>query len=74
MSIILPVSLSDLLPARTLPTLMKEFEGRLPHPLPDNSRLEPLWCFKYTVLIRDRGVLADKGWVIPLWLFEHSCH
>ncbi|UZJ56937.1 hypothetical protein CBS101457_006257 [Exobasidium rhododendri] len=51
----------DLLPARTLPTLMKEFEGKLPHSIPKGKHLVPLWCFKYTVLIRDRGVLADKG-------------
>jgi hypothetical protein len=51
----------DILPDRTLPTLMKEFDGKLPHPLPAGKRLLPLWCFKYTVLIRDRGVLADKG-------------
>lgn len=42
---------------------MKEFEDRLPYQLPSGKRLEALWCFKYTVLIRDRGVLADKGWV-----------
>lgn len=54
---------SDLLPARTLPKLMTEFDGKLPYAPPEGKRLLPLWCFKYTALIRDRGVLADKGLV-----------
>jgi hypothetical protein len=54
----------DILPARTLPTLLSEFEGRIPHALPSSKSLRPLWCLKYTVLIRDRGVLADKGFIL----------
>ncbi|PWN34840.1 uncharacterized protein FA14DRAFT_122921 [Meira miltonrushii] len=54
----------DILPERCLPTLLGEFEGRIPHAMSSNKRLEPVWLLKYTVLIRDRGVLADKGFVL----------
>ncbi|PWN88200.1 hypothetical protein FA10DRAFT_295764 [Acaromyces ingoldii] len=66
----------DILPARTLPNLMAEFKGKFPHcgsqPL-STPRLAPRWCFKYTVLIRDRGVLADKGCVSPAFSCPHTC-
>lgn len=52
----------DVLPQRTLPSLMDEFEGRLP--VKAGGRLRPKWALKYTTLIRDRGVLADKGYVV----------
>lgn len=54
----------DILPERCLPTLLGEFEGRVPHPMSSYKKLEPVWLLKYTVLIRDRGVLADKGFVL----------
>lgn len=52
-------SRKDILPSRTLPALLEEFDSKLPHA--PNQKLCPIWCLKYTVLIRDRGVLADKG-------------
>lgn len=54
----------DILPERCLPSLLGEFAGRIPHAMSSNKRLEPVWLLKYTVLIRDRGVLADKGFVL----------
>lgn len=54
----------DILPDRCLPTLLGEFEGRIPHAMMPNQKLEPVWLLKYTVLIRDRGILADKGFVL----------
>lgn len=54
----------DILPERCLPTLLSEFEGRIPHAMSSNQKLDPVWLLKYTVLIRDRGVLADKGFVL----------
>lgn len=47
-----------------MPTLLNEFAGRIPHSPPAGKRLAPVWCLKYTVLIRDRGVLADKGFIL----------
>ncbi|KAK0554444.1 hypothetical protein OC845_000705 [Tilletia horrida] len=54
----------DVLPKRTIPTLLKEFRYALPHPVPEGHRLVPRWVMKYSVLIRDRGVLADRGYIL----------
>ncbi|SPO23730.1 uncharacterized protein UTRI_03700_B [Ustilago trichophora] len=54
----------DVLPQRTLPGLMDEFKHKLPVKLADAKRLKPKWALKYTTLIRDRGVLADKGYIV----------
>ncbi|SNX83788.1 uncharacterized protein MEPE_02496 [Melanopsichium pennsylvanicum] len=54
----------DVLPKRTLPALMDEFQTKLPVKQPDGERLRPKWALKYTTLIRDRGVLADKGYIV----------
>ncbi|KAN0065787.1 hypothetical protein ACQY0O_000917 [Thecaphora frezii] len=54
----------DPLPSHTLPTLFKEFHDSLPHPLPTQGELKPKWVLKYTTLIRDRGVVADKGYIL----------
>ncbi|GAK65841.1 uncharacterized protein PAN0_010d4063 [Moesziomyces antarcticus] len=52
----------DVLPQRTLPALMDEFEHKMPKKAP--KALRPKWALKYTTLIRDRGVLADKGYIV----------
>ncbi|EST05201.1 hypothetical protein PSEUBRA_005465 [Kalmanozyma brasiliensis GHG001] len=52
----------DVLPQRTLPNLMDEFKDRLPVKMA--GRLRAKWALKYTTLIRDRGVLADKGYIV----------
>lgn len=52
----------DVLPQRTLPSLMDEFKHKLPVKM--GGRLRPKWALKYTTLIRDRGVLADKGYIV----------
>ncbi|SPO24432.1 uncharacterized protein UTRI_03700 [Ustilago trichophora] len=54
----------DVLPQRTLPGLMDEFKDKLPLNMADGKRLKPKWALKYTTLIRDRGVLADKGYIV----------
>ena len=54
----------DVLPQRTLPGLMDEFVHKLPVPVKDTAKLKPKWALKYTTLIRDRGVLADKGYIV----------
>lgn len=54
----------DVLPQRTLPGLMNEFQAKLPVKLEDGRKLKPKWALKYTTLIRDRGVLADKGYIV----------
>ncbi|KAK0525982.1 hypothetical protein OC834_004969 [Tilletia horrida] len=54
----------DVLPRRTLPTLLKEFRDALPHPVPEGHRLAPRWVMKYSVLIRDRGIIADRGYIL----------
>ncbi|KDN42293.1 hypothetical protein K437DRAFT_257926 [Tilletiaria anomala UBC 951] len=54
----------DLLPARTLPALLQEFEHDLPHPAPVEGRLRPRWVLKYSTVIRERGILADKGYIV----------
>jgi hypothetical protein len=41
---------------------MDEFEHKMPKKAP--KRLRPKWALKYTTLIRDRGVLADKGYIV----------
>ncbi|KAL9933664.1 hypothetical protein V8E36_007322 [Tilletia maclaganii] len=64
---IVPVADSDrqdVLPRRTLPALLKEFREALPHPIPEGHRLAPRWVMKYSVVIRDRGVLADRGYIL----------
>ncbi|CAD6976498.1 unnamed protein product [Tilletia controversa] len=64
---IVPVADSDrkdVLPKRTLPTLLKEFRDALPHPVPEGHRLVPRWVMKYSVIIRDRGVLVDRGYIL----------
>ncbi|PWN50018.1 hypothetical protein IE53DRAFT_362704 [Violaceomyces palustris] len=53
----------DILPSRTLPILLEEFKDQLPHPLPEKGRLVPRWVLKYVTLIKERGVLADKGYI-----------
>ena len=54
----------DVLPQRTLPALMDEFKHKLPIKLDAGKQLRPKWALKYTTLIRDRGVLADKGYIV----------
>ncbi|CDU26374.1 uncharacterized protein SPSC_06568 [Sporisorium scitamineum] len=54
----------DVLPQRTLPALMDEFREKLPIKLQEGKQLRPKWALKYTTLIRDRGVLADKGYIV----------
>ncbi|SJX63140.1 uncharacterized protein SRS1_13966 [Sporisorium reilianum f. sp. reilianum] len=54
----------DVLPQRTLPALMDEFREKLPVKLEAGKQLRPKWALKYTTLIRDRGVLADKGYIV----------
>ena len=54
----------DVLPQRTLPALMDEFKDKLPIKLQHGKQLRPKWALKYTTLIRDRGVLADKGYIV----------
>ncbi|KAJ1579066.1 hypothetical protein NDA11_003933 [Ustilago hordei] len=54
----------DVLPQRTLPGLMDEFQGKLPIKMEEGRKLKPKWALKYTTLIRDRGVLADKGYIV----------
>ena len=54
----------DVLPQRTLPGLMDEFKGKLPKGVKEGEGLRAKWALKYTTLIRDRGVLADKGYVV----------
>lgn len=54
----------DVLPQRTLPGLMDEFRDKLPVKLEQGRQLKPKWALKYTTLIRDRGVLADKGYIV----------
>lgn len=54
----------DVLPQRTLPALMDEFSDKLPVKLQPGKQLRPKWALKYTTLIRDRGVLADKGYIV----------
>lgn len=62
---------ADPLPTTTMPRLLSEFDQQLPHPLPSpTATLKPIWALKYTTLIRDRGVLADKGYVL---LFSSPC-
>ncbi|CAO1623952.1 unnamed protein product [Parajaminaea phylloscopi] len=58
-----------ILPSHALSSILSEFEGRLPGPaapsaLPQTKDLVPKWCLRYTVLIRDRGLLADKGYIV----------
>lgn len=52
----------DVLPQHTLPGLMEEFKDKLPKEA--GGRMRPKWALKYTTLIRDRGVLADKGYIV----------
>lgn len=52
----------DILPQHTLPGLLHEFHDKLPYK-PNTTGFKPKWALKYTTLIRDRGVLADKGYV-----------
>lgn len=54
----------DVLPQRTLPALMDEFKDKLPVKAETGKQLRPKWALKYTTLIRDRGVLADKGYIV----------
>ncbi|KAJ9479368.1 Glutamate-cysteine ligase modifier subunit [Pseudozyma hubeiensis] len=54
----------DVLPQRTLPALMDEFKDKLPVKAEAGKQLRPKWALKYTTLIRDRGVLADKGYIV----------
>ncbi|PWY99437.1 hypothetical protein BCV70DRAFT_217795 [Testicularia cyperi] len=54
----------DVLPSHTLPNLLQEFTDKLPVNPSATAQLKPKWALKYTTLIRDRGVLADKGYVI----------
>lgn len=54
----------DVLPQRTLPGLMDEFADKLPVKPEPGRRLKPKWALKYTTLIRDRGVLAAKGYIV----------
>lgn len=61
----------DLGSTRQLVGLLNEFEDRLPLPpqfLKNRERAEEAlcvqWVLKYTVLIKDRGLVADKGYVV----------
>ncbi|PWN39351.1 hypothetical protein IE81DRAFT_326648 [Ceraceosorus guamensis] len=55
---------NNILPDETLPTLLTEFEDSFPVPWPKGATLVPRWCLKYTILIRDRGVIADQSWIL----------
>ncbi|KZT57699.1 hypothetical protein CALCODRAFT_517347 [Calocera cornea HHB12733] len=63
----------DILPTKSLTALLSEFEERLP--LPESFKIyqeegkvdqavAPRWVLKYTVLIRSRGILVDKGYIV----------
>jgi len=61
----------DLGSTKQLVGLLNEFEDRLPLPPQFLERREQAeealcveWVLKYTVLIRDRGLVADKGYVV----------
>ncbi len=66
----------DILPARTLPALLREFHDDFPHPVPvptsdadaaangNGLTLKPRWVLKYSTVIKERGILADKGYMV----------
>lgn len=76
----------DVLPTQSLPSVLKEFESRIPVAATPSSSsssssspssstlsmapsgwsdsLRTTWLIKYTVLISDRGVLADAGYIV----------
>lgn len=61
----------EALPAHALPGVLSEFQHRLPFPgsaassgATSEIEFRPKWSLRYTVLIRDRGLLADKGYII----------
>lgn len=63
----------DILPMKAFSALLTEFEDRLP--LPEsfktyrdagevNKAVAGKWVMKYTALIRSRGLLVDKGYIV----------
>jgi len=63
----------DILPVKALTALLSEFEDRLPLPesfkmYRDAGKVDKAvagrWIMKYTVLIRSRGILVDKGYIV----------
>ncbi|KZO90718.1 hypothetical protein CALVIDRAFT_602783 [Calocera viscosa TUFC12733] len=63
----------DILPTKAFTALLTEFEDRLP--LPESFKtfreagqvdqaVAARWVVKYTVLIRSRGILVDKGYIV----------
>lgn len=64
-----------MLPDQSLPSILREFKGRIPLPTVRDDvqqaassewteSLRTQWLLKYTVLISDRGLLADAGYLV----------
>jgi len=50
---------SDILPKETLNKIMKA-----QHLISEDSFLSPRWVLKYTVFVKCRGIVADKGYIV----------